>query len=815
MLAQTNQRFDHVLESWFHDQGWKAQSFQQEVWHACWNGENGLVQAPTGSGKTYAVMGPVMAQAVKNDLSSRGIKLLWVTPLRALSSDIASSAKRMIDGLGLTWQVGLRTGDTTSREKARQNQTLPQVLITTPESLHILIAQKGGARRLSEVHTIVVDEWHELVGTKRGVQTELAVSWIRHIAKTKTGQAPLIWGVSATLKHPKKAFRALSGQVEGRIVRAELTKSTVLQSVMPKAFEPLPWSGHIGLQLINEVANIIRDNNSTLVFTNTRRQSEIWYQALLSHCPEWAGLLAMHHGSVSTGLRIWVEEALHQGKLKAVVCTSSLDLGVDFAPVDAVIQIGGPKGVARMIQRAGRSGHRPGETSQAHFVPTHGLELLEAVALREAIEHQDIEPREPLIQCWDVLIQWLCTLAVGDGFVPEEVFQVLDKTLAYGQIEREDWSKCLEMIATGGPSLRAYTEHRRVEENQDGLWTLHDRSKARRHRMSMGAIVSSAMVAVQLKGVGLLGHVEESFAASLKEGESFVFAGHVVALQSLEGLVAKVRKSRSTTAKTPAWMGGRMSLSSELSHRLRQTWDRLASSTSSREIELQRLAPLVHFQAVRSHIPRTNELLVESFHDRDGHHLFLYPFEGRKVHEALASLIAYRLSLLNPQTFNWACNDDGLELLSDQPIEWDVIEGANLLSPKHLMDDLSAGFNASELVKRKFRDIATIAGLVFHGYPGSKVKERHLLTSTSLLLQVFQDHDPDNLLLRQAQDEMLADQLEFARLQTWLRSMSHRKVVHKVLNKPSPLAFPLFVDRLRERLSSESLEERLRRMSWS
>ena len=498
-----------------------------------------------------------------------------------------------------------------------------------------------------------------------------------------------------------------------------------------------------------------------------------------------------------------------------MVCTSSLDLGVDFAPVDAVVQVGGPKGVARMIQRAGRSGHRPGETSQAHFVPTHGLELLEAVALREAIEHQDIEPREPLVQCWDVLIQWLCTLAVGDGFVPEEVFQVLDKTFAYGEMERDDWAKCLEMIATGGPSLRAYTEHRRVEENRDGLWTLHDRSKARRHRMSMGAIVSSAMVAVQLKGVGLLGHVEESFAASLKEGESFVFAGYVVALQSLEGLVAKVRKSKSMTAKTPAWMGGRMSLSSELSHRLRLTWDRLASSTSAREIELQRLAPLVHFQAERSHIPRANELLVESFQDRDGHHLFVYPFEGRKVHEALASLIAYRLSLLNPQTFNWACNDDGLELLSDQPIEWEVIEGANLLSPKHLMDDLSAGFNASELVKRKFRDIATIAGLVFHGYPGSKVKDRHLLTSTSLLLQVFQDHDPDNLLLRQAQDEMLADQLEFARLQAWLRSMSHRKVVHKVLTKPSPLAFPLFVDRLRERLSSESLEERLRRMSWS
>ena len=720
----------------------------------------------------------------------------------------------MAKGLGLDWEVGTRTGDTSAKEKAKQRTALPDVLITTPESLHILIAQKGGAKRLAAAAMVVVDEWHELLGSKRGVQVELAVSWIRHCAMQRGERVP-VWGVSATLAQPQEALEALVGHCDGTLVRADITKEIHITSTMPQAFARLPWAGHIGLQLLDEVAAVVEAHRSTLIFTNTRRQAEVWYQALLDHKPEWAGLLAMHHGSISRELRTWVEDALHDGRVRAVVCTASLDLGVDFRPVDAVVQIGGPKGVSRMIQRAGRCGHRPGESSTAHFVPTHGLELLEAVALREAIAHDEIEPKSPLMLSWDVLVQWLCTLAVGDGFEPDEVVKVLRGTFAFREMEPEDWQQCLDLISTGGPSLRAYTEHRRVDVDEEGRWVMRDRTKARRHRMSMGAIVSATMVSVQLKGQGLLGHVEETFVASLKEGDSFVFAGHTVALVSFQGLVAKVRRSKSSTARTPAWMGGRMSLSSELSHRLRWAWDRMAGDEHDWEPELQRLSPMVQIQAERSHIPRAHQLLVETFQDDDGHHLFMYPFEGRKVHEALAMLLAYRLSLMTPQTFNWACNDDGLELLSDQPIDWATIVDANLLDSTHLMDDLSAGFNASELVRRKFRDVATVAGLVFQGFPGAVVKERHLLTSTNLLLQVFQDHDPDNLLLRQAQDEMLADQLEFGRLLLWLQSMPDREVVHCTLDKPSPLAFPLFVDRLRERLSSETLESRLKRMAWA
>ena len=805
-------RLHAPVKAWFQQQGWSPQAFQEEVWEAFARGQNGLLQAPTGSGKTYAAMGHVLSAAAASERSSRGVKLVWVAPLRALSADIADAARAMVAGLGLDWEVGTRTGDTSAKEKAKQRTALPDILITTPESLHILIAQKGGADRLSRAQAVVVDEWHELLGSKRGVQVELAVSWM---AQRNPQKNMRVWGISATLAEPELALEALVGSTKGALIRADIQKDIEVESTMPQAFAKLPWAGHIGLQLLDEVAEVVEAHQSTLIFTNTRRQAEVWYQALLDHKPDWAGLMAMHHGSIARELREWVEDALHDGRLRAVVCTASLDLGVDFRPVDAVVQVGGPKGVSRMIQRAGRCGHRPGEVSKAFFVPTHGLELIEAVALREAIAHGEIEPKTPVILCWDVLVQWLCTLSVGDGFQPEEVRSVLAQTHAYGEMEDDDWRQCLDLISTGGPSLRAYTEHRRVDVDEEGLWRMRDRTKARRHRMSMGAIVSATMVAVHLKGQGLLGHVEETFVASLSEGDSFVFAGHTVALVSFKGLVAKVRRSKSSTARTPAWMGGRMSLSSELSHRLRLAWDRLADADAAWEPELQRLAPMVQIQAERSCIPRAHQLLVETLEDGDGHHLFLYPFEGRKVHEALAMLLAYRLSLLTPQTFNWACNDDGLELLSDQPIVWSQVEDADLLSPAHLMDDLSAGFNASELVRRKFRDVATIAGLVFQGFPGATVKERHLLTSTNLLLQVFQDHDPDNLLLRQAQDEMLADQLEFGRLLQWLQGMCNREVVHCVLDKPSPLAFPLFVDRLRERLSSETLEDRLKRMAWA
>ena len=815
MSNASHQPLTHVpLETWFASKGWEPQPFQRAVWEAVGQGCDGLLQAPTGSGKTYAAMGHVFAHAVTQGPQRSGVKLVWVAPLRALSADIADAARDMVKGMGLDWEVGTRTGDTSAKEKAKQKNALPDVLITTPESLHILIAQKGGAKRLASASMVVVDEWHELLGSKRGVQVELAVSWIRHSARQRGERMP-VWGVSATLAHPEEALESLVGHREGTLVRANIAKEIHITSTMPQAFARLPWAGHIGLQLLDEVAAIVKAHQSTLIFTNTRRQAEVWYQALLNHKPDWAGLLAMHHGSISRELRTWVEDALHDGRVRAVVCTASLDLGVDFRPVDAVVQIGGPKGVSRMIQRAGRCGHRPGESSTAHFVPTHGLELLEAVALSEAIAQGEIEPKSPLMLCWDVLVQWLCTLAVGDGFEPNEVIRVVRGTFAFREMEPEDWQQCLDLISTGGPSLRAYTEHRRVDVNEEGRWVMRDRAKARRHRMSMGAIVSATMVSVQLKGQGLLGHVEESFVASLREGDAFVFAGQTVALVSFQGLVAKVRRSKSSTARTPAWMGGRMSLSSELSHRLRWAWDRMAGDEQDWEPELQRLSPMVQIQAERSHIPRADELLVETYHDEDGHHLFLYPFEGRKVHEALAMLLAYRLSLMAPQTFNWACNDDGLELLSDQPIVWEQVVDTNLLDPAHLMDDLSAGFNASELVRRKFRDVATVAGLVFQGFPGAVVKERHLLTSTNLLLQVFQDHDPDNLLLRQAQDEMLAEQLEFGRLLQWLQSMSERNVVHCTLDKPSPLAFPLFVDRLRERLSSETLESRLKRMAWA
>ena len=435
-------RLHAPVKAWFQQQGWAPQAFQEEVWEAFAQGHNGLLQAPTGSGKTYAAMGHVLSAAAASTRSSRGVKLVWVAPLRALSADIADAARAMV-GLGLDWG-GTRTGDTSARR--RPHTALPDILITTPESLHILIAQKGGVDRLSKAQAVVVERmncWDPSAVCKS--------NWRCPGWPDATQKGMRVWGISATLAEPELALEALVGSTKGALIRADIHKDIEIESTMPQAFAKLPWAGHIGLQLLDEVAEVVEAHQSTLIFTNTRRQAEVWYQALLDHKPEWAGLMAMHHGSIARELREWVEDALHDGRLRAVVCTASLDLGVDFRPVDAVVQVGGPKGVSRMIQRAGRCGHRPGEVSKAFFVPTHGLELIEAVALREAIAHGEIEPKTPVILCWDVLVQWLCTLSVGDGFQPDEVRSVLAQTHAYGEMEEDDWRQCLDLISTGWP----------------------------------------------------------------------------------------------------------------------------------------------------------------------------------------------------------------------------------------------------------------------------------------------------------------------------------------------------------------------------
>ncbi|MDW8332240.1 MAG: ligase-associated DNA damage response DEXH box helicase [Cyclobacteriaceae bacterium] len=796
---------------WFGEMGWKPFDFQLQVWQAYLEGKSGLLNAPTGSGKTYALLVPPLLEALNGQPGS-GIRLIWITPIRALAREIENSALRAIDGMGLTWKVGVRTGDTSTAHRKLQRESPPQIIITTPESLHLLLAQKGYANLFGSLKCIVVDEWHELVGSKRGVQVELALSRIKSLVPSVR-----IWGISATIGNLEQAADILLGihqknQSQRLIIRADLRKQTEVISVLPEAVDVLPWAGHLGIRMLDQVIDLIRQSTSTLIFTNTRSFAEVWYQKLLERAPDLAGVMAMHHGSISAELRLWVEEQLHEGHLKVVVCTSSLDLGVDFRPVETVIQVGSPKGVARFVQRAGRSGHRPGAVSRIYFVPTHSLELVEAAALREAIREGIVESRLPYVRSFDVLIQYLVTLAVSDGFYPEEIYREVKSTFSFASLTPDEWLWVLNFITTGGDALQAYDEYRKVIVDTHGRYVVDDRRTAQRHRLSIGTITGDNQLMVKYVTGKYLGTVEEYFISQLSIGDTFWFAGRVLELVRIKDMEVHVRRSNKKSGRVPSWMGGRMPLSSQLGAYIRNKLDEAAQGNLKEE-EMAFLQPLFNLQRERSHLPQKNEFLIEYFETAEGHHVLMYPFEGRFVHEGMAALIAYRLTRIQPFTFSIAMNDYGFELLSDRPIPVEEALETDLFSQLNLLLDIQASINASEMARRKFRDIAAIAGLMFKGFPGKPIRDRHLQATAGLFFQVFQDYDPGNLLYRQAFEEVMDFQLEEYRLREALNRINRQKIIVTRPEKPTPFAFPIMVDRLRERLTTEQLKDRILKMA--
>lgn len=806
ILSAMNAAFEKA-ESWFRSKGWTPFPFQREAWQSVWTGNNGIVNAPTGSGKTYSLLIPILLEDSK--LKAKGPRAIWITPIRALAKEIEHSAKRAAQDLQPGWRVGIRSGDTSVRERARQKENPPDLLITTPESIHLLISQKGYAEFFGDVTTIVVDEWHELMGSKRGVLMELALSRLKTIAP-----AMRIWGISATIGNMDESMQVLLGnyvtQKDVKVIRADIQKKLEVLSIFPDEVEHMSWSGHLGIQLLDKVIPIVKQSTSTLIFTNTRSFAEIWYQKILDKAPELAGLIAMHHGSISKELREWVEDQLHEGKLKAVICTSSLDLGVDFRPVETVIQVGSPKGVARFLQRAGRSGHQPGAVSRIYFLPTNTLELTEGAALREAMQRNIVEDRVPYLRSFDVLIQYLITLAVSDGFVPDEILLEVRTTVSFSSITEEEWHWLLGFITTGGEALTAYNEYRKVVIDK-GVYRVENSRIAFKHRLSIGTIVGDTLMYVKTMSGKFLGTIEEYFISSLNIGDVFWFAGQSLELVRIKDMDAQVRKSKRKSGRVPSWQGGRMPLSSQLSEMIRYKIDEAAQGKESDE-EMNFLKPLMRLQRDRSHLPKANEFLIEYFHSIDGYHVLMYPFEGRFVHEGMAALIAYRIAQIQPITFSIAMNDYGFELLSDQQIPIHEAVETNVLGSDNLLKDIQASINSTEMARRKFRDIAAISGLIFKGLPGKKIKERHLQSSSQLFFNVFNEYESHNLLLLQAFEEVMDFQLEETRLRKALDRIAHQRIIITEPEKPTPFAFPIMVDRTREKLTSEKLEDRIRKM---
>ena len=777
-------------------------------------GRSGLLHATTGAGKTLAVgFGAWLAAKTPATDPDATLRTLWVTPMRALAADTARTLEAAFAEIG-AGSVGLRTGDTDAKTRAAQRKRLPELLVTTPESLTLMLAHPDARARLAALETVVVDEWHELIGNKRGVQTQLALARLRRWRPEAS-----IWGLSATLGDLDGAKRALLGPGrDGLIVRGKLDKTLIIDTLPPSDLARIPWGGHLGIAMLPSVVAEIEAAATTLVFTNTRSQAEIWYKELLKARPDWAGIIALHHGSLERATRDWVEEGLKTGALKAVVCTSSLDLGVDFLPVERVLQLGSPKGVARLLQRAGRSGHAPGRASRITLVPSHSLELVESAAAQKAVREGRIEnqasPDAPL----DALAQHLVTIALGGGFRPDDLLGEVRDTVAYERLSETDWRWALDFVRHGGPTLAVYPDFKRVEPDEEGVWRVPSGRLAMLHRFNIGTITADAGVVVQYGPTppgARLGAVEESFVARLRAGDKFWFAGKLLEFARLRDQTAYVRPGKGGRATVPRWGGSRMALSDTLADAMVELMGAAAEGRFDGP-EMRLAQPLLELQRRWSALPTPDTLIAETLKTRDGWHLFLYPFAGRNVHLGLASLIAWRAGQIAPGVFSLAVNDYGLEAVSAGERDW-ATELPALLDASLSLDDLKrqtlASLNAGELTRRRFRDIARISGLTPAAHPQARRTTRQLQASASLFYDVFRKYDPGHALIRQAEREVLEAELDVRRIADSLSRMARKKLVITTLHRCSPLAFPLMVEGFREKLSNEDFAARVERMA--
>jgi len=826
---------------WFRARGWKPAAYQRRAWAAYLAGQSGLIHAPTGTGKTQAAwLGPVIEalreRSSGNDETSIGslpgagagaIRVVWVTPLRALAEDTTLNLTEPVIDLALPWTVQKRTGDTPQSTKSKQRRRLPTCLVTTPESLSLLLSYGDVAEQFKTLRCVVVDEWHELMSTKRGVQTELCLARLRGIVRdasstpgVNTPRALQTWGLSATLGNTAEAMRVLLGPRDaddGVLIAGKARKKVAVRTLMPPAIERFPWAGHLGIKLVEPVCEAIGQAETSLLFTNTRSQCELWFQSILRARPQWLGELAMHHGSIDRGIRDRAEHMLRAGELRCVVCTSSLDLGVDFTPVDRVFQVGSPKGIARLMQRAGRSGHQPGAVSEVVGVPTNAFELVEFAATRDAIAAKRLESRQPLVRALDVLVQHLVTAALGGGFVAEAMLDEVRGTHAYARLTDAQWAWAVDFIVRGGPTLTAYDQYAKVApppaDDPGGRYTATKRRVAQLHRMAIGTITSDAAVAIKGQGGKHYGTVEESFIGRLRIGDRFIFAGQTFELLRVRDLTATVKKATRPSRNVPRWQGGKSPLSTQLADAVRAKLDE-ARQGSFRGPEMRRVRPLLELQRQWSLIPAPDELLIERHTTRVGEHVYLFPFAGRLVHEGLAALLAHRVTRRSPISVTSVGNDYGIELLSDQPIDLDRDTWRGLFDPADLQADLIECLNSAGLSRNRFRQIARVAGLVFPGYPGGAKTAKQLQASASLFFDVFRQFDPDNALLSQAEDEVLQQELELRRTRATLARMRSATIRQTAPPRLTPLAFPLWAETIREsRLTSEPWETRVAKMA--
>ena len=781
-----------IFSRWFAAQGWRLRAHQQAMLDAAEAQKDALLIAPTGGGKTLAGFLPSLV-ALKDD-AGRGLHTLYVSPLKALATDIARNLMNPIEAMGLNIRVETRTGDTPGDRRARQRANPPDILLTTPESLALLVSLEDSAALFGGLNCVIVDEVHALAGTKRGDQLALCLARLKILAP-----AMRRIGLSATVAHPQAILDYVGKGSD--LIEARDGAPPEVKLLLPPG--QIPWSGHMGLAAAQAVLEKIRQAAMTIVFVNTRAQAELMFQAIWKHNEENLAI-ALHHGSLDIAQRRRVEAAMAAGRLRAVIATSSLDLGIDWGGVDQVLQVGAPKGVSRLLQRIGRANHRLDEASRAVLVPANRFEVLECEAAIAGVAAHALDGDPPRPGGLDVLAQHLLGLACADKFLPDAVYAEVISAGPYAGLSRKDFDDVLQFVADGGYALSAYERYRKLFRDSEGYVYVANSRIVRQHRMNIGTIVEAPTLKVRLaakRGFGkLLGEVEEYFVNMLTPGDTFMFAGRLLKFLRLRETIVEVAEGGTGEPKVPAYEGGRMPMTTHLADRVRamlhdpKCWDGFPPDVQE----------WLRLQKLRSRLPGPNNLLVETFPRGGRWYMVAYCFEGRQAHQTLGMLLTKRMERFGFGPLGFVATDYVLATWSVHP----PTDIARLFEQDMLGDDLEAWMAESSMLRRSFRNVAVISGLIQRYQPNADKNRRQVTVNSDLIYDVLRKHQPDHVLLRATRADAASGLTDIDRIALLLRR-AHGHVVHMVLSRVSPLAVPVLLEIGRERVAAGVTEEQL------
>ncbi|WP_413208081.1 ligase-associated DNA damage response DEXH box helicase [Rhodospirillum sp. A1_3_36] len=777
-----------ALDRWFVDQGWALHGHQRRLITLAAEGRSCLLIAPTGGGKTLAGFLPSLVE-----LSNRprdGLHTLYISPLKALAQDVHRNLARPIAEAGLPVTHETRTGDTPAHKRKRQREKPPNLLLTTPESLALMLSYPDAGRFFGKLHSVIIDELHALAGTKRGELLSLGLSHLRRLSP-----GARMTGLSATVAHPRELAATLGSEVETVVAGGGAAPVVGLLDTGRDA----PWGGHMALYALPAVYREIKAHGTTLIFVNTRATAELVFQELW-RLNEDCLAIALHHGSLNVEQRRKVEAAMAEGRLRAVVCTSSLDLGIDWAGVDLVIQIGAPKGSARLIQRIGRANHRLDLPSQALLAPGNRFEVLECLAAMEAVAEGDLDGDPPRPGGLDVLAQHVLGLACGAPQDPDVLYGEVVSAPPYAGLDRGTFDRVVGFVRNGGYALGVYEQYRRLETDEDGRFRAANATVVRQYRQNVGTIVEAPMLRVKLRRGRVLGEVEEWFILALVPGDTFVFAGELLRFEGVRDMVVEVTRASGEEPKVPAYMGGRLPLSTLLADRVMGI---LADPERRRRLPGD-VRQWLDIQRWRSALPGVDRTLVETFPRGGRHFLVAYCFAGRNAHQTLGLLLTRRLQRRGARPLGFVASDYAIALWCARPFE----AIPELFDEDMLGDDLEEWLAESPMIKRVFRSVSVIAGLIHRRHGGDEKTTRQVTVNSDLIFDVLQKYEPDHILLRAARQDALGGLIDIGRLAGLLQRMKGR-IQHRSLARVSPLAVPVLLDIGRENVSGGSLDDLL------